>query len=323
MFVENYLCTFLPEYNVQYVCTFLLYNIRLDVDRYLIVLLNVLSPHRFAASPSLLSAITPIHARYIQFMKQYIMLKYEYVPKTPLHETRSHPGPRIPDAAHRANLPSLSRQHHSSFCSIVAAASDAPPVEANESSTVGLSAAQSGIGTGSSSCTIPKTKSTKTSSQTGYTRMLCAGRSNSFKRPGAALAGGQESESEPVAQLAEKLSACLQVTPSEFTMCGRRVASFDRLPLADRERLASATHNASIITRLARNGTSAQEDSQLRSWAATGNSKAEATRPKKQTAARQRMSTRTCSSSRGGAEWLFAFCIEGVHIVISLLSSSL
>lgn len=319
MFVE-----ILSEYSVQY---FLLYNIRLDVDvdRYLIVLLNVLSPHRFAASPSLLSVITPIHARYLQFMHQYIMVKYEYTPKTPLHETRSHPGPRIPDAAHRANFPSLSRQHHSSFCSIVAAGSDAPQVGANESSTVGLSAVQSGIGigTGSGSCTIPKTKSANTSSQTGYTRMSCAGRSNSFKRPGAAIAGGQELESEPVAQLAEKLSACLQVTPSEFTMCGRRVASFDRLPLADRERLASATHHASIITRLSRNGTSAQEDSQLRSWAATGSSKSEAIRPKKQTSARQRMSTRTCSSSRGGAEWLFAFCIEGVHIVISLLSSSL
>ena len=95
-------------------------------------------------------------------------------------------------------------------------------------------------------------------------------------------------------------------------MYGRRVASFDRLTLADRERLVSARKHASIIERLSRKLSQSTSESQagdpLRSSAIR--SSAEAAEPKEQSA-QQRSSRR--SGSRGGAEWLFAFCVEALN----------
>lgn len=37
------------------------------------------SPHRFLAHPSLLAVLGPIHARYLQFLKQYLALSYAHL----------------------------------------------------------------------------------------------------------------------------------------------------------------------------------------------------------------------------------------------------
>lgn len=43
---------------------------------YLLVLLNVFSPHRFLAAPEELAAVTPIHARLLQCLRQYLEKNY-------------------------------------------------------------------------------------------------------------------------------------------------------------------------------------------------------------------------------------------------------
>ena len=43
---------------------------------YVFLLIGTFSPHRFLGNPSLLAAVAPIHARYAQFLKQYLELYY-------------------------------------------------------------------------------------------------------------------------------------------------------------------------------------------------------------------------------------------------------
>ena len=39
---------------------------------YLIVLINIFSPHRYLAKPHLLAAVTPLHAKLLEFLRQYL-----------------------------------------------------------------------------------------------------------------------------------------------------------------------------------------------------------------------------------------------------------
>ena len=43
---------------------------------YLIVLLVIFSPHRFLADPRLLATVTPLHAKYIEFLRLYLEGSY-------------------------------------------------------------------------------------------------------------------------------------------------------------------------------------------------------------------------------------------------------
>ena len=41
---------------------------------YMIVLINIFSPHRYLAKPHLLAAVTPLHAKLLEFLRQYLEL---------------------------------------------------------------------------------------------------------------------------------------------------------------------------------------------------------------------------------------------------------
>ena len=51
---------------------------------YLIFFLSLFSPHKFLSDGEFLTELLPVHARYVQFLKQYILRRYANVPDRPL-----------------------------------------------------------------------------------------------------------------------------------------------------------------------------------------------------------------------------------------------
>ena len=51
---------------------------------YVIFLLALFSPHKLLADHSFVSELLPVHSRYVQFLKQYILQRYANAPERPL-----------------------------------------------------------------------------------------------------------------------------------------------------------------------------------------------------------------------------------------------
>ena len=112
---------------------------------YVLFLLALFSPHKFLADHSFVSELLPVHSRYVQFLKQYILQRYANAPERPfpnvdldhlfLHATdaTASPGVGAPQSQ------SAAAQYSPAFTTATANPSSSTPVAHPPSSSASAS----------------------------------------------------------------------------------------------------------------------------------------------------------------------------------------